>query len=54
MDLMRPTHFTSPHGKQMGTQWKQCQSLSFWAPKSVQMVTVAMKLKVAYSLEEKL
>ena len=26
----------------------------FWAPKSLQMVTVAMKLKAAYSLEEKL
>ena len=27
---------------------------SFWAPKSLQMVTVAMKLKDAYSLEGKL
>ena len=26
----------------------------FWAPKSLQMVTAIMKLKVAYSLEEKL
>ena len=26
----------------------------FWAPKSLQMVTAAMKLKGAYSLEEKL
>ena len=26
----------------------------FWAPKSLQMVTTAMKLKDAYSLEEKL
>ena len=26
----------------------------FWAPKSPQMVTAAMKLKDAYSLEEKL
>ena len=26
----------------------------FWAPKSVQMVTAAMKLKDAYSLERKL
>ena len=26
----------------------------FWAPKSLQMVTAAMKLKAAYSLEEKL
>ena len=28
--------------------------LFLWAPKSLQMVTVAMKLKDAYSLEEKL
>ena len=26
----------------------------FWAPKSLQMVTAAMKLKNTYSLEEKL
>ena len=35
----------SLHGKLMGKQWKQCQTLFFWAPKSLQMVTVAMKLK---------
>ena len=28
-----------------------CQTLIFWAPKSLQMVTAAMKLKDAYSLE---
>ena len=28
--------------------------LFFWAPKSLQMVTEAMKLKDAYSLEKKL
>ena len=38
--------------EQMGKQWKQCQTLFFWAPKSLQMVTAAMKLKDAYSLEE--
>ena len=38
----------------MGKQWKQCQTLFFLAPKSLQMVTAAMKLKDAYSLEEKL
>ena len=27
-----------------GKQWKQCQTLSFWAPKSLQMVTAAMRL----------
>ena len=38
----------------MGKQWKQCQT-SFWgAPKSLQMVIAAMKLKDAYYLEEKL
>ena len=44
----------SLHGKQMGKQWKQCQTLFLGAPKSLQMVTAAMKLKDAYSLEEKL
>ena len=36
-----------------GKQWKQCQTLFYWAPKSLEMVTAAMKLKDAYSLEEK-
>ena len=35
-------------------QWKQCQTLFLGAPKSLQMVTAAMKLKDAYSLEGKL
>ena len=30
-----------------GKQWKQCATLLFWAPKSLQMVTAAMKLKDA-------
>ena len=38
----------------MGKQWKQCQTLFFWAPKSLQMVIPALKLKDAYSLEGKL
>ena len=29
----------------MGKQWKQCHTLFFWAPKSLQMVTAAMKLR---------
>jgi len=33
---------------------KQCQTLFWGAPKSLQMVTSAMKSKDAYSLEEKL
>ena len=32
--------------------WKQWLTLFFWAPESLQMVTAAMKLKDAYSLEE--
>ena len=34
--------------------WKQCQTLFWGAPKTLKMVTAAMKLKDAYSLEEKL
>ena len=37
-----------------GKQWKQWQTLLCGTPKSLQMVTVAMKLKDACSLEEKL
>ena len=43
----------SLHGKWMGKQWKQCQTI-FSGSKSLQMVTAAMKLKDAYSLEVKL
>ena len=42
------------YGKQMGKQWKQCQTLFWGAPKSLQMVIAAMKLKDPYSLEGKL
>ena len=41
----------------MGNRWGNSGNsvrLYFWAPKSLQMVTAAMKLKDAYSLEEKL
>ena len=37
-----------------GETWKQWQTLFSWAPKSLQMVTAAMKLKDACSLKEKL
>ena len=37
-----------------GKQWKQWQTLSFGAPKSLQMVTAARKLKDACSLEAQL
>ena len=39
------------------TSWemgKQCQTLFFWSPESLQMVIAAVKLKDAYSLEGKL
>ena len=35
-----------------GKQWKQCQTLFWGAPKSLQMVIAAMKLKDTFSLEE--
>ena len=37
-----------------GETVKTVSDFIFWAPKSLQMVTAAMKLKDAYSLEEKL
>ena len=37
-----------------GEQGKQWETLFSWAPKSLQMVITAMKLKDACSLEEKL
>ena len=36
---------------EQGKQWKQCQTLFWGAPKSLQMVIAAMKLKDTYSLE---
>ena len=43
-----------PSWQMDGKQWKQWQTLFSWPPKSLQMVTAAIKLKDAYSLEEKL
>ena len=40
--------------RQIGKKWKQWQTLFWGAPKSLQMVTAAMKLKDTCSLEEKL
>ena len=37
-----------------GKQWKQGETLLSWAPKLLQMVTAATKLKDASSLKEKL
>ena len=41
----------------MGNRWETVETVSdfiFWAPKSLQMVIAAMKLKDTYALEEKL
>ena len=40
--------------EQIRKQRKQCQTWFFWAPKSLQMVIAAMKLKDTYFLEGKL
>ena len=44
----------SLHGQQMGKKCKQRETLFWGAPKSLQMVIAAMKLKDTYSLEGKL
>ena len=49
LNIQKTKIMASDHGKQMGKQWKRCQTLFFGAAESLQMVTVAMKLK-----EEKL
>ena len=48
------TYFPTTSWEIDGETVEQCQTLFFWAPKSLQMVTEAMKLKDAYSLEGKL
>ena len=47
--IMAPSPITSWEIEEK--QWKQWQTLFFGAPKSLQMVIAAMKLKDAYSLE---
>ena len=44
----------SPWGNRVGHDFETEQQQCHWAPKSLQMVTAAMKLKDAYSLEGKL
>ena len=39
---------------QIGKKWKQWQTLFWWAPKSLHMVSAVLKLKDACSLQEKL
>ena len=45
---------TSFHGKYMGKQWKPWLTLFVGAPKSLQIMSAAMKLKNVCSLEGKL
>ena len=45
---------SSLHAKYMGKQLQQCPTLFWGAPKSLQMVIAAIRLKDAYSLEGKL
>ena len=52
MKIMVPS--TSFHGKYLEKQWKQWQTLFLGVPKSLQMVTAAVKLKDACSFKEKL
>ena len=49
--IMVSGHITS---WQIGKQWKQWEAFFAWDQKSLQVVTVTMKLKDAYSLEGKL
>ena len=51
MKIMASSPITSC---KMEKQWKQCQTLFWGAPKLLQMVTAAMKLKDTFSLEGKL
>ena len=48
--IMASSPITS--GEKMGKQWKQRLTLFWGAPKSLQMITAAMKLKDAYSWKE--
>ena len=52
MKIMASSPMTS--WKIDGEKWKQWQILFSWAPKSLRMVTAAIKLKDPLSLEEKL
>ena len=48
LDIQKTKIMTSPiiHGKQKGKKWKEWQILFSWAPKSLQTVTAAMKLRL--------
>ena len=56
LNIQKTNHGIQSHHF-MANRWGNSgnsQTLFFWAPKSPQMVTAAMKLKDAYSLEGKL
>ena len=48
------SHHFILHSKLMGKKLKKWQTLFSWAPKSLRMVTAAVKLKDLCSVEEKL
>ena len=43
--VLWPPHAKRSEERRVGKEWKQCQTLFWGAPKSLQMVTAAMKLK---------
>ena len=51
---IRSHHFMGNRWANSGNSVRLYFFVCFWAPNSLQMVTAAMKLKDAYSLEEKL
>ena len=52
LNIQKTKIMASLYGIQMGKQWKQWKTLFWGAPKSLQIVTAAMKLKDGCSLEE--
>ena len=54
INLDCPTHFHHYMANRWGNNGNSERQLFSWAPKSLQMLTVAMKLKDAFPLEEKL
>ena len=52
--ILWPPHVKRSEERRVGKEWKKWLTLFWGAPKSLQMVTAAMKLKDAYSLEGKL
>ena len=57
LNIQKTDHGIQSHhfvANRWGKQWKQWLTLFLGAPKSLQMVIAAMKLKDSYSLERKL